>query len=54
MSRKDQSSKSTKKFESKKLVTKNSGSSRKSSDELNDEQLERIAGGVSYAYHGLE
>jgi len=55
MSRREPSKKSAAKHETEKLASKTSTSSKKHSGELNDEQLDRIAGGsMSYAYHGLE
>ncbi len=55
MSRKEPSKKAAAKHETKKLASKTSGLSKKHSGELDDEQLDRIAGGaMSYSYHGLE
>jgi len=51
-SRKEHAKKFADKRESKKLAPKASTASKKQSGELDDEQLERIAGGVSYIYHG--
>jgi hypothetical protein len=46
MTRKENSKKSAEKTEKKKLVSKTSGSSKKHSGELNDEQLDHVAGGT--------
>jgi len=51
MSRVEKSKKADQKHETKKFAAKPSAS-KKATGELNDEQLERIAGGVmSYSYH---
>jgi hypothetical protein len=51
MSRIEKSKKAAQKSETKKLAPKPSAS-KKHSGELNDEQLDRIAGGaMSYSYH---
>jgi hypothetical protein len=52
MSRAEKSKKADQKHETKKFAAKPSASSKKATGELNDEQLERIAGGaMSYSYH---
>jgi hypothetical protein len=52
MSRIEKSKHADQKHEAKKLATKASTASKKNIGELNDEQLERVAGGVmSYSYH---
>jgi hypothetical protein len=48
MIRKEHSKKAAEATEKKKLVSKTSGSSKKHSGELKDEELDRVAGGTQY------